>query len=276
MWLLFLVAVFLLLLHENTSLLRPVFKATLSTLLRAQQQDDIFSKFVKSFLPKPSAFGLSQYNETSRPENFLANKYEKALLLPSDTAANKDQLFDLSLVRPLLKQTNLEFRDLQLLYDANVHGWTAKSFHQQVDRSGPCLILCYGETSNMYYGGYNPCGYVNLGEYRGSIAAFLYYYSDTNKFTKLQKIGGAGLAQIDDGRGPQFSPEGLNINLSSAAPKRVTIKLGLYYERDNDGSNTFLPNKLRSEDLSMLKVYGGVYAEDERIPYSDAMPFQIN
>ncbi len=122
------------------------------------------------------------------------------------------------------------------------------------------------------------CGYVNLGEYRGSIAAFLYYYSDTklNKFTKLQKIGGAGLAQIDDGRGPQFSPEGLNINLSSAAPKRVTIKLGLYYERDNDGSNTFLPNKLRTEDLSMLKVYGGVYAENEKIPYSDAMPFQIN
>ncbi len=85
MWLLFSVAVFLLLLHENTPLLRPVFKATLSTLLRAQQQDDIFSKFVKSFLPKPSVFGLSQYNESTKPENYLANKYERALLLPSDT-----------------------------------------------------------------------------------------------------------------------------------------------------------------------------------------------
>ncbi len=119
---------------------------------------------------------------------------------------------------------------------------------------------------------------MNLGEYRGSIAAFLFYYSDIKlkKFTKLQKIGGAGLAQIDDGRGPQFSPEGLNINLSNPEPKRVTIKLGLYYEREEGKSNSFLPNNSRGENLKILRVFGGVYDKDERIPYSDAMPFQIN
>lgn len=143
------------------------------------------------------------------------------------------------------------------------------------------LILYTHSFTNSISGislGYNPCGYVNLGEYRGSIAAFLFYFSDIEckKFTKLQKIGGAGLAQVDDGRGPQFSPEGLNINLSNPEPKRVTVKLGLYYEREEGKSNSFLPNNSRGENLKVLRVFGGVYDKDERIPYSDAMPFQLN
>ncbi len=143
----------LILVHQNTSLLRQLPTTSSSyRALNAQQNDDIFTNFVKTFLPKPSAFGLSQYNETTRPENFLANKYESAALLPSDIE-NKAHAFDLSLIRPLLKQTNLEFRDLQLLYDADVHGWSAKSFHKQVDRKGPCIVLCQGESSDMYYGG---------------------------------------------------------------------------------------------------------------------------
>lgn len=145
----------LFLVQENTSLLRQLPTASSShRALAAQQKDDIFSNFVKTFLPKPSAFGLSQYNETTRPENFLANKFESAALLPSDTE-NIAHAFDLSLIRPLLKQTNLEFRELQLLYDADVHGWSAKSFHKQVDRKGPCIVLCQGESS-MYYGGILP------------------------------------------------------------------------------------------------------------------------
>jgi hypothetical protein len=55
-------------------------------------------------------------------------------------------------------------------------------------------------------GGYNPTGWVNLGEYRGSIAAFLFVFpaiqqqqggGKLGEPIKLQKISGAGLAQID-------------------------------------------------------------------------------
>ena len=49
-----------------------------------------------------------------------------------------------------------------------------------------------------------------MGEYRGSIAAFLFVFENgnvNNRPIKLAKISGAGLAQIDDGSGPKFGPE---------------------------------------------------------------------
>jgi hypothetical protein len=39
-------------------------------------------------------------------------------------------------LRPLLKNTNLEFRNLQLTYSANRDGWNAESFHKKVDKKG--------------------------------------------------------------------------------------------------------------------------------------------
>lgn len=39
-------------------------------------------------------------------------------------------------LRPLLKNTNLEFRGLQLTYSANRDGWNADAFHKRVDKKG--------------------------------------------------------------------------------------------------------------------------------------------
>jgi hypothetical protein len=84
------------------------------------------------------------------------------------------------------------------------------------------------------------------------------------------------LAQIDDGRGPQFGAEGLTIPLEKAKPKLVRSKLGLYYDRLPNGVNSLLPGGAGSGELSDLKVFVGVYAEGEKIPYSDALPFSLN
>ena len=55
--------------------------------------------------------------------------------------------------------------------------------------------------------GYNPKGWVSYGEFRGSLAAFLFCFPDGKTDAlplKLSKVGGAGLAQVDDGSGPKF------------------------------------------------------------------------
>ena len=80
-----------------------------------------------------------------------------------------------------------------------------------------------------------------------------------------------------DGSGPRFGSEGLTIALEKSNPKLVRSKLGLYYERLPDGSNSLFPGgKSNTDELVDLKVFVGVYDKDERIPYSDAMFFQIN
>ena len=93
---------------------------------------------------------------------------------------------------------------------------------------------------------------------------------------KLAKISGAGLAQIDDGFGPRFGMEGLTIPLQLPNTKLARSKLGLYYEKLPNGDNTLFSNNLKDDELSELKVYVGVYSSDERIPYSDALPFSLN
>jgi len=84
------------------------------------------------------------------------------------------------------------------------------------------------------------------------------------------------LAQIDDGQGPRFGSEGLTVLLERSRPKQVRCKLGLYYERLPDGGKSFLPGGAAEAVLNELKVFVGVYAPDEKVPYDDAMPFSLN
>ena len=49
---------------------------------------------------------------------------------------------DMAALRPLLKNTNLEFRGLKLTYSANRDGWNANSFHSKVDKLGGGLVVC--------------------------------------------------------------------------------------------------------------------------------------
>ena len=64
--------------------------------------------------------------------------------------------------------------------------------------------------------------------------------------------------------------------LDKANPRKVRSKLGLYYERLPDGTNSLFPNKAAEDELTDLKVFVGVWDKNERVPYSDAMFFQIN
>ena len=181
--------------------------------------NDFISNFFSKLLPTPEDIGLSRYNRTTRPENYPCTKDEWAVNIPGD---EKDA--DISLIRQLLAKTNLEYRPLKCLYDASKDGWKAEAFHSKVDKKGPCVVLARS-TRDGVFGGYNPTGWVNYGEYRGSIAAFLFTFPaaamDSNaadlkksqsqnaaRPIKLAKIAGAGLAQVDDGSGPKFGMEG--------------------------------------------------------------------
>jgi hypothetical protein len=57
-------------------------------------------------------------------------------------------LSDASTVRPLLKQTQLETRPLQVVYDAGLQGWNAKAFHRAVDGKGAAVIMCKAKSWN--------------------------------------------------------------------------------------------------------------------------------
>jgi hypothetical protein len=229
---------------------------------------------VKRFLPTPEDVGLTRSG--NRIENYPAVLDRYADVLAED--GNDDR----AIIRQTLAQTNLEYRPLKLLYDADKHGWSAKKFHSKVDKMGPSVVIAYTASGGII-GGYNPTGWVNLGEYRGSIAAFLFLFPNGDikaRPIKLRKISGAGLAQIDDGSGPKFGSEGLTIPLESSNPKLVRSKLGLYYDKlpatFPNGGRSLLPGGLFEDQLKKLRVYGGVYEDGERIPYSDALPYQLN
>lgn len=66
------------------------------------------------------------------------------------------------LARPLLKNTQLQSRPLQLVFDAQTNGWNPASFHQAVDGKGAAIVIA--ETAEgKVCGGYNPKGWASLG-----------------------------------------------------------------------------------------------------------------
>ena len=128
----------------------------------------------------------------------------------------------------------------------------------------------------------NPKGWVGYGEARGSIAAFLFVYKNgpDELPTKLRKVGGPSLAQQDlPELGPSFGADSLVIPLDdkSGGNRRLArSKLGSYYERFPDGTNTLFGSERGSSVvLKDLVVYHGVYEEGEYIPFTDAEPFAL-
>lgn len=239
--------------------------------------DDLITNIFSRFLPKPEDLGLTRFTKESLPEKFPATKTEWAALLPSDADDPNT-----SLVRQTLRNTNLESRPLVLAYSAERDGWKANVFHSKVDFRGPGVVLCRTKSGGVF-GGYNACGWVNLGESRGCIASFLFVWPGAPanleaRPIKLQKIGGASMAQLDDGGGPRFGAEGLTVPLESRTgvnAKRVLSKLGLYYENMPDGKRSLLPNARAEDELESLYVYVGDFGADP-VPYKDAMFFQLN
>lgn len=231
----------------------------------------IFSFF---FGKKETApLGMARFGPDRFPEQYPATKTDWALPVPDDDT-------HVAIVRPFLKNTNLERRPLRLAYDANRHGWNAVAFHKKVDRKGPSLVVCT-TTSGLTCGGYNPKGWVGYGEARGSIAAFLFIVNGKPSSStglpgmKLCKVGGPGLAQMDmPENGPSFGVDSLVIPLGNSNSRLARSKLGSYYERMPDGGSSLF-GKESSVELKDLKVYQGVYKEGEFVPFTDAEPFAL-
>lgn len=233
-------------------------------------EPDAVEKIFSFFFGKPEEepFGLKRFGKERFPEQYPATVDEWADPVESDSK-------DVAILRPLLKNTNFEFRELTLTYSANKNGWDANKFHQAVDRKGAALVVCT-TSSGLLCGGYNPKGWVGYGEARGSIAAFLFRQNSGGGFTKLRKVGGPGLAQLDyPESGPSFGADSLVIPLAKTNPKIARSKLGSYYERFLDGTNSLFGKGVSQVELRDLKVYHGVYKEGEYIPFTDAEPFAL-
>jgi hypothetical protein len=235
----------------------------------AYDKDDpveaIFSFFFGAREAEP--MGMKRFGSARFPEQYPATKSEWA-----DPVATDDR--DMAKLRPLLKNTNLETRTLKLTYDANRNGWNANAFHKAVDKLGGGVVVCT-TTDGLVCGGYNPKGWVGYGEARGSIAAFLFVFDRDGTATKLRKVGGPSLAQQDlPELGPSFGADSLVVPFLKDNPKMARSKLGSYYERFDDGTNTLFKTSA-SVQLKDLKVYHGVYGKDEYIPFTDAEPFAL-
>lgn len=233
-------------------------------------EPDLVEKLFSVFFgqPEESPMGLKRFGRERFPEQYPATVNEWA-----DPVAGDDK--EVAKLRPLLKNTNIETRLLQCVYNANKNGWSAEKFHHCVDKKGPSLVVAT-TTSGQVVGGYNPKGWVSYGEARGSIAAFLFVYKpETSSWVKLRKVGGPSLAQLDyPESGPMFGSDALVIPLAKDNPRLARSKLGSYYERFADGINSLFQSA-SSAQLKDLKVYQGVYEPDEYIPFTDAEPFAL-
>ena len=70
---------------------------------------------------------MAHFRPTRFPQQYPATKDEWAEPLEYDDA-------EMKILRPFLKNTNLESRALVCTYDANRDGWDALSFHNAVKR----------------------------------------------------------------------------------------------------------------------------------------------
>ena len=172
-------------------------------------------------------------------------------------------------VRPLLKQTQLEYRALRVAYSANRQGYNAQAFHQAVDGQGAALVLA--KVSGQWLGRYNPRGWASLGGSRPSRAAFLFYQTGAGSWQKLRVLGGGGMSCGNDLRdsGIYLGAEGLVIPLDSSSgnPRNVKSRLGTYFEtKYNRG--TLLPRAGVDARVQELHVLVGVYDNPDDIPNS--------
>ncbi|KAK1860944.1 hypothetical protein I4F81_003530 [Pyropia yezoensis] len=210
----------------------------------------LFTFFFGAIEAEP--LGLKRFDRDRFPELYPATLTETAPPVDGDDA-------EVATFRPLLARTQLAARPLRLVYDAAADGWTATAFHARVDRGG-------------------------------AIAAFLFTWPDgdtAGRPVKLRKVGRGAMAVIDKPEdGPTFGADAFVVPLqpprAAWAPgerdRLARSKLGSYYERLPNGRNhLFAPTESGSGvTLEALRVYQGVYAEGEEIPFSDALPFSLD
>ena len=199
---------------------------------------------------------MKRLSEDDAPEMYPATVNEWASPLRGDST-------EVAIIRPLLKRTQLEERALRKAYDSEIHGWSAAAFHECVDSFGAGLLVAESK-GGAILGGYNPRGWIGIGEDRDSIAAFLFSWSDGDVSqlpVKLRKVGGPSLAVVDkEGVGPQFGAEGLTISMAPGLERKAKSRLGTYYERMPSGARHIFASDEGSKsggttDLLWMKVF---------------------
>ncbi|CAL8463201.1 g2735 [Coccomyxa elongata] len=208
--------------------------------------------FGKKALQAAEPFGMKRMSDEAYNEQSVATTTEFAVPVPGDSP-------EVALFRPLLAKTRLETKPLRLAYSAEKDGWNARAFHAAVNAYGAAVVL--GKTAGgAIFGGYNPRGWIGLGEDRNAMSAFLFTFpaGDTSRpAEKLVKVGGAGLAVIDKAEsGPLFGAEGLSIPLQQGQERVGKSRLGSYYARRADGGRTlFAVGEEKRAQLVDLKVF---------------------
>jgi hypothetical protein len=280
---------------SNSSVTKPTFCAAFSwTTLTTTTSSSISPRIImiarfgwlQDYFEPPKKSSSSSSSPQSRqvqyPEQYPATYECNKDVVAEDNDDSDDDAEIKLLVRPLLKNTQLQNRPLQLVYNAEHHGWNAAAFHQRVDGKGAAIVLAKTAPSsangggNILVGGYNPKGWASLGGARPSVAAFVFYERPDSgggggsRFQKLQKVGGGGLAcaRDDFNFGISFGPDALVIGLQPNRAKLAQSKLGTYYERGPDDLSSLFDYHGASAELVDLKVLVGRYAKGEDIPYS--------
>lgn len=90
--------------------------------------------FGRKALEDPTPGGLARLSDEAAKELYPAVTDSWADPQPSDTP-------DVAVLRPLLKQTQLESVPLRLAFDADADGWTPAAFHAAVDAFGAALVV---------------------------------------------------------------------------------------------------------------------------------------
>mmetsp|Transcript_5804 Transcript_5804/g.8652 ORF Transcript_5804/g.8652 Transcript_5804/m.8652 type:complete len:273 (-) Transcript_5804:140-958(-) len=201
------------------------------------------------------------YGEDGPPEGKPAT-YD---LLPSEFGFGPEKI-----VRPLLKQTQLETRKLQVVYDAKKDGWDGRAFHSKVDGKGASVVLA--KVRGQWIGGYNPRGWASLGGARSSVASFLFYGKLFGGWQKLRvsRSGSMACGRDEYDSGIYFGSDALVIPLNSqrGRPRVVTSRLGYFFETGPEDRSTLLPIKGADAVVDELYVISGVYKKGEDIPNS--------
>jgi len=145
--------------------------------------------------------------------------------------------------------------------------WLSLKLVRRACWSGACCPLST-LFAGSFVGGYNPKGWLGYGDWRDAISAFLFARNQVGgaKFVKVPKVGGSGMAIIDEqGGGPCWGPDGLKIDLE----KRVArSRLGSYYAKLPNGDRTLFSDKEgQTARLTAVRVYVGLGETEKAASY---------
>ena len=217
-----------------------------------REEGDMIERFVSKLfgakvLQDQNPGGLKRLDN---PEMYPAPSDKFAEPLPSDSG-------DLKYYRQLLSDTQLEKTPLVKVFDTEVDGWTMEAFGTRLYTLGATLVVVKLQSGEVV-GGYNPSGWIGLGEDRNSMAAFLFCWPDgklSERPIKLPKRGGAALSVLDYvEKGICFAPDGLRC-MVPGKEKIARSRLGPYYSTMPDGSKTLFKNGNKEASVKQIECW---------------------